>query len=182
MGSPIDYTELVPGATVAASVLNANFEKTNTYISSGIPNDKITNSVHNLVMTWTQSFVDIGTDTQHVYAFKVPTGVTLTPVEIQLHCANVAAASVKANFYTAWDGSATLDPDATSTRVFAAPPNVDADNEIQTKTALRSGYTSSAASSALYLGLTLVDSSGGGTTGDLEDVTITLWAKADNRS
>jgi hypothetical protein len=181
MGSPIDYTELVPGATVAASVLNANFEKTNTYISAGIPNNKIANSAHNIVMTWTQSFVDIGTDTQHVYAFRVPVGVTLTPVEIQLHCANVTTASVKANFYTAWDGSATLNPDTTSTRVFDAPPNVDADNELQTRTALRSGYTSSAASSALYLGLTLVDSSGG-TTGDLEDVTITLWAKADNRS
>jgi len=181
VGSPIDYTELVPGATVAASVLNANFEKTNTYISAGIPNDKISNSAHNISMIWTDSFVNIGSATQHVYAFKVPVGVTLTPVEIQLHCADVTSASVKANLYTAWDGSATLNPDSGGDRVFDAPPNVDADNEIQTKTALRSGYTSSAAGNTLYLGLTLTDSSGANT-GDLTDVTVTLWAKADNRS
>ena len=179
---PIDFTELVAGGTITAATLNTNFEKVNTYFTTTkVPNAQVQNPAHNLMMTWTDSFENISTDVQHVYAFKTPSGVTITPVEIQLYCRNVTGASVKANFYAAWDGSATLNPDTSDDRIFNVAPNVDADNEIQTQTALRSGYTSTSGSSTLYLALTLVDSTVDGT-GDLDNVTVTLWAKADNRS
>jgi len=171
-GTPIAHTTLVPGATVAAVALNNNFEAINTYLDgTGLENQYIKNSLHNICWTWHVESVASLPETRQI-GFKVPSTFssgTGTFLSLQVFLQDSGApGSVTVNLH---NGSAF--PPTSSTKLVATAIVADADGELTEATTFTTATF--AAGDTFYIEYV---AAGNSVTG----ITISLFAKADNRS
>ena len=169
-GTPINHTTLVAGATIDAATLNTNFENVNTYLNgTGLENQYIENALHNVVFTWHMDEVAVGTEQ---IGFKIPTSFSAaggTFLELQAFVSEVnAAGTVDVSLH---DDS--VYPPTDVSRLHASNIQVDADGELLTETTFTTAtfVTGDTFYIRYIVGANTVNG-----------VTISLYAKADNRS
>jgi len=173
-GSPIDHTTLVAGTAVAASTLNDNFEAINTYLDgTGLENEYIKNALHNVVLTWHMEEVPVGTAR---LGFKVPATFSangLEAVELQVFVSEVnTTGDVTVNIHDDTEFPPTAD-----TRIVPTSITGDSDGDLVTTTDFTQGDhgPTFTIGERFYIEYVVAGTAVNG-------VTITLFAKADNRS
>mgnify|MGYP003137196694 CR=1 FL=1 len=170
MGSPINFTDVVAGNVVSASVLKANFDLINTYLASTkLP-------LANLQKTYALSCVSFNhievaaSGDIHYHAFKPADDIEL--VEVQLYMRDTTGtAALKAQLYTTYDGATYSGAMLGDDLALSSDNTWDTDSSPST-TARLSGQP-------IYI---KIWNTASGSSNDADDVTLNIWFKSKHRS
>ena len=172
MGSPIAFTDVVAGNVVSASVLKANFDLINTFLTSS--SEKV--ALANLQKTYALSCVSFNHATVspsgdvHYHAFKPADDIEV--VQVQLYLRETSGTpGVKAQLYTTYDGTSYSGAMLGDDLALSSDNTWDTDSSPST-TARLSGQP-------IYI---KIWNTASGSSNDADDVTLNIWFKSKHRS